>query len=65
MESNNKSKEINIKNGTWYYFDGIMKIEDFNFDKILIFENLYKNILVYDISRLWLVKNHCVFGSIK
>ena len=34
MESNNKLKEINIKNCTCYYFDDIVKIEDFDFDNI-------------------------------
>ena len=33
-----------------YYFDDIIKIEDFNLDKILIDEKLYKNILVHNIS---------------
>ena len=50
MGSNNELKEFNIKNGTYYYFDDIMKIEDFDFDNILIDEKSYKNILVYNIS---------------
>ena len=54
MESN-ELKEINIKNHT-FYFDDIIKIEDFDFD-ILIDEKSYKNILVYDIS------NKNLFGS--
>ena len=41
MESNNKLKEINIKNWTCYYFDDIMKIDDFDFDNILINERSY------------------------
>ena len=48
MESNNELKEIDIKK--CYYFDGIIKIEDFDFDNILIDEKSYKNIFVYDIS---------------
>ena len=35
MESNNELKEIDIKNRTCYYFNGIIKIEDFDFDKVL------------------------------
>ena len=31
MESNNELKEIDIKNRTCYYFDDIIKIEDFDF----------------------------------
>ena len=34
MEMNDKLKEIDIKNCTCYYFDDIIKIEDFNFDNI-------------------------------
>ena len=49
MESNDKLKEINIKNRS-YYFDGIIKIEDFDFDNILLVEKSYRNILIYDIS---------------
>ena len=33
-----------------YYFDDIIKIEDFNLDNILIDEKSYKNVLVYNIS---------------
>ena len=34
MESNKKLKEIDIKNRASYYFDYIIKIEDFNFGNI-------------------------------
>ena len=50
MESNNKLKEIDIKNYMCNYFDGLIKIEDFNFSNILINEKSCKNTLVYDIS---------------
>ena len=33
-----------------YFFDDIIKIEDFNLNNILIDEKLYENILVYNIS---------------
>ena len=36
MESNNKLKENVIKNRPCYYFDDIIKIENFNADNILI-----------------------------
>ena len=49
MESNNKLKEIDIKNHTCYYFNDKIKIEDFDFDNFLIDENLYQNTLVYNI----------------
>ena len=50
MESNDELKEINIKNRTCYYFDGITKTEDFDFDNILLDEKLHQNILIYEIS---------------
>ena len=34
----NNLKEINIKNCTCYYVDEIIKIEDFDFDDILLDE---------------------------
>ena len=36
MESNDKLKEIDIKNRTCYYFDDIIKMEDFDFNNMLI-----------------------------
>ena len=50
MESNNKLKEVDIKYRTCYYFDDIIKIEDFDFNNILINEKSYENILDYGIS---------------
>ena len=49
MESNDKLKEIDVKNCTCYYFDEIIKIEDSDPD-ILREEKSYENILVYIIS---------------
>ena len=48
MESNDKLKDIKII--TCYYFDDIIKINDFDLDKIFIDERWYENILVYNIS---------------
>ena len=50
MESNEELTEINIKNLTCFYFDKIIKFEDFNVDNILIDEKSYGNILVYHVS---------------
>ena len=36
MESNDKLKEITFKNCMCYYFDDVIKIEDFDLDDILI-----------------------------
>ena len=50
MESNDKLNEIDIKNRTYYYFNDIIEIEDFDLDNILIGEKSYENILFYNIS---------------
>ena len=47
---NNEIKKFCIKNRTCYYFDGIIKLGDFNLDNILIDKKLHENILIYDIS---------------
>ena len=40
MESNDKLRETDVKNRTYYYFDDIVKIEDFDLDNILIDKKL-------------------------
>ena len=55
IESNDKLKETGIKNCTWNYFDEIIKIEDFDLDNILIDEESYENISVYNISNKTLI----------
>ena len=50
MESKDELKEIDIKNGTCYYFDDIIKDVDIYFSDILLDEKLYKNVSVYVIS---------------
>ena len=50
MESNDELKEIKIKNCTCYYFDDMIKSEDFNLTNILIDEKSYENFLVYNTS---------------
>ena len=50
MEINDKLKEIDTKYCTCYYFNDIIKLEDFHLKNILIDEKSYKNILVYKIS---------------
>ena len=43
-----------------------IKIEDFEFDEILLDEKPLENNLIYDISyKLQWVQNHCVLGSNK
>ena len=40
---------MRIKNRTCYYFNDIIKFEDFDFDNILIDEKSYENTLIYNI----------------
>ena len=47
---NNEFKKVLIKNHICYYFDDIIKFEDFESDNILIDETSHENILNYDIS---------------
>ena len=46
IKSNDELKEIDVKNRTWYYFDDIIKKEDFILDNILIDKKSYQNILL-------------------
>ena len=48
MESKGELKEIDVKNRTCYYLDGIIKTEDFDLDNILIDGKSYENISVYN-----------------
>ena len=43
-------KMVRVKNRTCYYFDDIIKLEDFDIDNILIDEKSRENILIYGIS---------------
>ena len=46
----NKVKDIDIKNRTWYFFNDIIKMKNFDSNKIKIDEKSYKNILIYYIG---------------
>ena len=47
MESKNELNEIDIKNHTCYYFDDIIKLENFDPDNILI-DELIRSFYVLD-----------------
>ena len=47
-------KEINIKNRTYYFFDDIIKIKDFDLNLLKIDKNSYKNIDIYYIEYITL-----------
>ena len=46
----NNVKDIYIKNHTYYFFDDIINIKDFDPNNIKIDEKTYKNILIYYIT---------------
>ena len=46
----NKAKDISIKNYTYYFFDDIINIKNFNPNNVKIDEKSYKNILIYYIG---------------
>ena len=46
----NNVKDIDIKNGTYYFFNDIINIQNFNPSNIKIDEKTYKNILIYYIG---------------
>ena len=43
-------KDINIKNHTYYYFDDVINIKDFDPSNIKIDEQSYENIFIYYIG---------------
>ena len=45
-------KDISIKNQTYYFFNDIINIKDFDLDNIQIVEKLYKSDLLY-----WICNN--------
>ena len=47
---NNEFRKVRIKNCMCYYFDDIIKLEDFDLDNILIDEKSHENTLIYDFS---------------
>ena len=46
----NKFNDISINNHTYYYFDDIINMKNFDLNNIKIDENSYKNILIYYIG---------------
>ena len=49
MVSNDELKEIDIKSCICYFFDDIIRNENFDFHYILLHKKSYKNILIYEI----------------
>ena len=63
---NNETKEVGIKNRMGYYFDDIIKVQDFDFDNIYLTKNHVKEFLFMTFhEKLSLVKDFCVLCLIK
>ena len=62
MDSKDELKDIDTKNCTWYYLDG-MKVIDIDFSDISLNKKSYENILIYDILHKTLmgVKPLCIW----
>ena len=50
MKMSNKFKDVNIKNQTYYFFNDIIDIENFDPNNIKIDEKSNKNIFIYCIK---------------
>ena len=48
----NKFKDVSIKNHTYYFFNDIISIKNFDLNNIEIDEKSYKNILIYYINNV-------------
>ena len=46
----NNLREIDFKNCIFYYFNDIIKVENFDFDNISLDEKSLENILIHEIS---------------
>ena len=53
----NKVEDINIKNSTYYFFNDIFDIENFDPNNIKIDKKSYKNILIYYIRYVTIKKD--------
>ena len=55
-------KDINIKNRTYYFFNDVIRIENFDVNNIKIDEKLYKNILIYYIRYVTIKKDQNIYS---
>ena len=58
----NKVKDINIKNRTYYFFNDINDIENFDPNNINIDEKSYKNVLIYYIGYVTIKEYVKIYG---
>ena len=50
LKMRNKVEYINLKNQTYYFFNDVIDIENFDPNNIKIYKKSYKNILIYYIG---------------
>ena len=50
---NNKFQKVTIKNRMYFYYDDIIKVEDFNLSTFLLDEKSYENTLIFEVSYNW------------
>ena len=55
--------DINIKNRTYYFFNNIINMEDFDPDNIKIAGNSYKNIFIYYIGYVTIKKGLKIYSA--
>ena len=55
-------KDIDIKNRTYYFFNDIINIKDFDSDNIKIDEKSYKDILIYYIGYVIIKKDLNIYS---
>ena len=58
----NKVTDINIKSRTYYFFNDIISIENFDVNNIKIDEKSYKNILTYYIGYVTIKKELKIYS---
>ena len=63
MKISNKVLDINIKNGTYYFSNDMINIENFDPNNIKIVEKPYKDILIYYIGYVTM-KEHVKMYSV-
>ena len=58
----NKLKDLNIKSRTYYFFNDIIYIENFDLNNIEINEESYENILIYYIGYVTIKRDLKIYG---
>ena len=59
---NNKSKKVGVKNRTYYYFDDIIKIENFDFHNVLLDGTMKLFWFMTFCTKPWKVQNYAYYA---